>query len=673
MADPAPETFLQFLIHKVAAVWNWLRLVLWFVRATRFSLFTVLMCLILLVFSAQGKELAQLIGHQGLGQFSWLLFALVLFAVQAWYWARVTLRFADINETAEKYAKELDDTGLKEWISGVAEWLPRFYAMAAFSSVLLAMALTGFAGRFWAFLVILVVAVVVLVILKIRQSMMRWLVHGSSSDAPKDREHKGLRDLSHVTQMALYLSLAGSAVSLALVWTAPVWMGQLVGATAAAFFACAFIIPVGSFLTIWTRQSGIPVILSLLIWAGVASNWNDNHLVPPLNGGVSDQRPTLDAAIDRWLDKNPSDDGEAVPVVIVSTAGGGLRAAYWTTTVLGALQDQCVNFSNRTFAISGVSGGSVGAAVFAAHVTGHAPAADTGCENDGNQNAQDVTNTVLAQDFLGPTVAALLFPDLVQRFWPWTWFPSRGNVLADSWAAAWDKHCGEDQSCRGRLTAPFLDVAATEAAWRPALFLNATHQDSGKRFITSHVKIEQDRFFDAYDSHHVLGADVSLATAALNSARFTFVSPPGRLEDVDGSFQGRVLDGGYFENYGAVTATEILLGLMEKDLKRKVRPIFIQIASDPELIAADYPADAEPAGGTSKQTGFLDITKSRDIALYEIRGPAQGLLNTRTARGVLAAKSLSQVVGFIEENSAKYPNIVEPVFAHFEMCSGPDD
>ncbi|MCP5075225.1 MAG: hypothetical protein GY947_18275, partial [Rhodobacteraceae bacterium] len=46
---------------------------------------------------------------------------------------------------------------------------------------------------------------------------------------------------------------------------------------------------------------------------------------------------------------------------------------------------------------------------------------------------------------------------------------------------------------------------------------------------------------------------------------------------------------------------------------------------------------------------------------------------TRTARGVLAAKSLSQVVGFIEENSAKYPNIVEPVFAHFEMCSGPDD
>ena len=60
------------------------------------------------------------------------------------------------------------------------------------------------------------------------------------------------------------------------------------------------------------------------------------------------------------------DAGETHPLYIVATEGGGIRAAYWTAAVLGEIQDKNPNFAAHLFAISGVSGGSLGAAVFEA-------------------------------------------------------------------------------------------------------------------------------------------------------------------------------------------------------------------------------------------------------------------------------------------------------------------
>ena len=59
------------------------------------------------------------------------------------------------------------------------------------------------------------------------------------------------------------------------------------------------------------------------------------------------------------------------------------------------------------------------------------------------------------------------------------------------------------------------------------------------------------------------------STAAHNSARFTYVSPAGKLVSSGEKSQNRshsgkksqnrgyVIDGGYFENYGALTALEL--------------------------------------------------------------------------------------------------------------------
>ena len=118
--------------------------------------------------------------------------------------------------------------------------------------------------------------------------------------------------------------------------------------------------------------------------------------------------------------------GKIHPLFIVATEGGGIRAAYWTATVLGELQDKNPTFASHVFAISGVSGGSLGALVFDALLAEPNPEKFKGKARD-----------ILGQDFLSPALASMLYPDFVQRFLP---FPvphfDRARALEMGWEKA---------------------------------------------------------------------------------------------------------------------------------------------------------------------------------------------------------------------------------------------
>ena len=172
-------------------------------------------------------------------------------------------------------------------------------------------------------------------------------------------------------------------------------------------------------------------------------------------------------------------------------------------------------------------------------------------------NAQRATatcplaTTFLTADFLAPALASLVFVDTPSSFLPDLGQGDRGTALEKSF----------EHASGGLLARPFLsffpykkDLPQTgRAPWRPILLLNATHEETGKRIITGHVLIERNVFIDSLDALHVLGKDVRASTAAHNSARFTYISPAGDLGDKHGS----VIDGGYFENYGALSALEL--------------------------------------------------------------------------------------------------------------------
>src|SRR5437667_235836 len=263
------------------------------------------------------------------------------------------------------------------------------------------------------------------------------------------------------------------------------------------------------------------------------------------------ERDTVLAAFDRWhtlVQKFPGPH----PLYIVATEGGGIRAAYWTGIVLGGLQDANRNFANHLFAISGVSGGSLGAVVFDALIA----------ENDG-RSYQENAHEILSRDFLSPALAVMLYPDLVQRFLPVpiAYF-DRARALELGWEKAW-----RDRMANDRFSRCFVDLwPADSQKWVPALFLNGTSVEKGNRIMTSNLRVT-DSFFDVEDAAVKLSPDaratqagchIPLSTPAHMSARFTYMSPAGRFPD--GTY---IVDGGYFENSGATAALEIVTRINE--------------------------------------------------------------------------------------------------------------
>ena len=88
--------------------------------------------------------------------------------------------------------------------------------------------------------------------------------------------------------------------------------------------------------------------------------------------GISGRRADIEQATLAWYDQakfawdnDPTHHpGSPVPLLIVATAGGGIRAAYWTATVLETLREKLAKGDEKErlhhylFAISSVSGGS---------------------------------------------------------------------------------------------------------------------------------------------------------------------------------------------------------------------------------------------------------------------------------------------------------------------------
>lgn len=150
-------------------------------------------------------------------------------------------------------------------------------------------------------------------------------------------------------------------------------------------------------------------------------------------------------------------------MLVVATAGGGMRAAYWTATLLGRLHDTIPGFADQLFAISGVSGGSVGATLYRAAVA-------TTSSGDGRCAGalEGCLQAILARDFLGPVAAALLYPDFLQQFLPIVIFPDRSKAREQAWEQAFSEVTGGHDL----LAQPLGRLQELDGRPWPALFFN---------------------------------------------------------------------------------------------------------------------------------------------------------------------------------------------------------
>jgi hypothetical protein len=160
-------------------------------------------------------------------------------------------------------------------------------------------------------------------------------------------------------------------------------------------------------------------------------------------------------------------------------------------------------------------------------------------------------------------------------------------------------------------------------------------------------------FSDAYDLHEALGgrADASCATGGIapakrvdaplsavahNSARFPLVSPAGNLRDAQGRITARLVDGGYFENFGAITAYD-LADVLRYDFD--LFPFVILITNDPmDAMSVDEDPDRWIASGPRP------LPASQRRALSVVTAPLDTFIATRSARGSTAIRKLRELL-----------------------------
>jgi hypothetical protein len=212
---------------------------------------------------------------------------------------------------------------------------------------------------------------------------------------------------------------------------------------------------------------------------------------------------------------------------------------------------------------------------------------------------------------------------------------------------AWNRFEAGQHFSRG-----FSDLWRVDPFKTPLLFLNSTVVETGQRIIVNPVRFAPERFektfHEALDALPVIGSKIPLSTAVHMSARFTYVSPAGTIESKgQKKFDWiRVVDGGYFENSGAVTLDEIIFAVMEEAGRSNIsiRPIAITISNDPI---------PKPENAAKKFPG-------KHILMGELLSPVRALLNTRPARGYQARSLLAERVEQMKTSGG--------VHIHFALC-----
>lgn len=232
--------------------------------------------------------------------------------------------------------------------------------------------------------------------------------------------------------------------------------------------------------------------------------------------------------------------------ILVNAYGGGLRAGLYTAQVLAALDDRtCGGFGQRLQTLSGVSGGSVGIAVYLSlrqELVAHGGwgACDP---RQTKPLLRDRVEAALKLDHLSPVVAQLLSFDLL----PGT-HARRGQALLDSWQDAVESALvGIDRQhastvSKVGLARPLRELNGGMSP-SPLVLFNTTDADSGMRIWLSNNQ----QWGEGADIG-ALNPRLQVGQAVLHSARFPLVSPAGHLQLNHARI---VVDGGYADNSGA--------------------------------------------------------------------------------------------------------------------------
>lgn len=294
------------------------------------------------------------------------------------------------------------------------------------------------------------------------------------------------------------------------------------------------------------------------------------------SGTVNADRRATRAILDNWLAKQ---DGEKPPFVIICASGGGLAAATWALHVGQELQRRSGGeFLKKTVLMTGASGGQLGLAYLR---EAYRTDADF---TSGNAARLDR----IASDLLNPVAFSIVSNDL---FLPFTEVEVMNKTYrrdrAYGFEEAWNRHT--DYS----LQKPLIFYREPERrADIPLQFITPSIIDDGRRLVISPQGVsymtappaalrgELDLRPDMVDFRWLLreqDADsLNFVTALRMNATYPYVLP---LVELPTRPAVQVMDAGYRDNYGVVSAARFVDNFREWILENTSGVVVVQVSA----------------------------------------------------------------------------------------------
>ena len=325
-----------------------------------------------------------------------------------------------------------------------------------------------------------------------------------------------------------------------------------------------------------------PINVFLIIWLVLCSKFNDNTKPYYTSTPITDTaRKTVPEGFDIWVKDRYKLWGahhttnDSMPVYLIATQGGGIRGTYFTADVLHYLDTIAATkgeFFSHVFAISGVSGGGVGATYYNSYYL------DKINKKSSNANYQNF-NQFLQGDYLSPVTASYAFGDNLQRFLPFPLqFVERSKILGLSWKYKFEDSLGSRTPYNSFLSM-WYDSSGSFKTVVPSLFINGTLAENGQKVITSNLKLDSHYFINDLDFHTTTKNEIDITAAALNCCRFPYLTSGALLVNESGCRKGHIVDGGYRENSGLQTLLNVYYSIKPyfNDTAYKLKPIIIYL------------------------------------------------------------------------------------------------
>ncbi len=350
------------------------------------------------------------------------------------------------------------------------------------------------------------------------------------------------------------------------------------------------------------RLKSTPVISVVVAFAALSLTLGQSsqlHQVDGHPGSVS--RHSITWALGNWLRQVPDSpclvsepqpstgpDVQVEPLVLVAAAGGGIRAAWWTAGALGTIADSGCG-RRAVFAVSGVSGGSLGSAVVATARAGKGWSV--------RRQVKRILIKIARPTALASAIDGLVLRDNIAALTGINFtavgkaaglrYPDRAALLEQAWETA-------DPALLTSFTAGSRTATVGGGRHRDwQLLFNTTAVRSNCRAVIATSTLgpatgpadgtpgclsvspmtAEPALPDSYDLLTALPclSHIDVATAVMLSARFAYITPSGVVQGCHVGAHGvapsgtqveQYIDGGYIDSSGLATLNDVAASLM---------------------------------------------------------------------------------------------------------------